>query len=241
MIEDYLVDGVASVLYAHTERELSNGAPETLAEHSNLVQHFLRELMEKNGLESAITQSILALQISGATTSAEVQDLLKQWFVQAIYLHDLGKINPVFQIKKMKNLEIAPVDLAGDSTHALLSALLFLHIHLQDLNDRHFSEDRKTDRVIRKVLTQVLFVAAYVISRHHTHLGNLEDKKGEYSKFELQLQILQKRIREEAAYVQFYRYQEDLLQTDIVTQVCQCKNQRLVDKLPSLAIYTFTK
>ena len=241
MIEDYLVDGVTSVLYAHTARELSNGAPETLAEHSNLVLHFLHELMEKNGLESAITKSILALQISGATTSAEVQNLLKQWFVQAIYLHDLGKINPVFQIKKMKNLEVAPVDLAGDSTHALLSALLFLHIHLQDLNDRHFSEDRKTDRVIRKVLTQVLFVAAYVISRHHTHLGNLEDKKGEYSKFELQLQILQKRIREEAAYVKFYRYQEDLLQTDIVAQVCQCKIQRLVDKLPSFSIYTFAK
>jgi CRISPR-associated endonuclease/helicase Cas3 len=241
MIKDYLVDDVASVLYAHTARELLNGAPETLAEHSNLVLHFLHELMDKNGLESAINQSILALKISGTTTAVEVQGLVKRWFMQAIYLHDLGKINPVFQAKKMRNTEIDPVDFAGDSTHALLSALLFLHIHLPDIRDRSFSEDRKIDHVIRKVLTHVLFVASYVISRHHTHLGNLEDMKGEYSKFELQLQILQKRIREESAYVKYYRYQEDLLQTDVVAQVCQSKNQRLVDKLPAFSIYTFTK
>lgn len=241
MIEDYFADGVTSVLLAHIAKESSESVPETLVEHSERTLSFLQELMKKNGLEAAIIRSIRALQISGSELPADVQGLIYHWYVRAIYLHDLGKINPVFQVRRLGNTSVDQRDLGGDSTHALLSALLFLHIHLPDISDRSFSEDRKTDRLFRKVLTHVLFVVAYVISRHHTYLGNPEEVKGEYREFEYQLLILQKRIRDDPTYVKYYRFSSELLQTDVVAKICRCRNQRLADKLPSFPIFLFAK
>ena len=78
----------------------------------------------------------------------------------------------------MHNQNLDTMTIPGDSTHALLSALLYLDIHLPKLERVVFFEDEKLDRSTRKFLKHVLYVFAYVISRYHTYLADIEELDG---------------------------------------------------------------
>ena len=246
MLQAHLIEGAETILLAHTRHKGTAGDPETLVEHSNLVQVFADKLCEGNGLSKAIERAIGKLTIKDKLLVYKPlcytgQKLIEQWFRQAIYLHDLGKINPTFQKKKMHNQNLDSMTLPGDSTHALLSALLYLDIHLPKLEEVVFFEDEKLDRSTRKFLKHVLYVFAYVISRHHTYLADIEELDGEQTRFEKQLEMLQRSIRKYPAYVHYYRNKEMLLVTDVLGDVLKIKNKRLGDIHSPFPFYVLTK
>jgi len=219
VLRAYLIEGAETVLLAHTRQKRAAGQPETLVEHSNLVQYFADQLCEHNGLSEAIERAVEKLTVKDKPLCATARQMIKIWFRQAIYLHDLGKINPAFQKNKMQNQNLDNMTIPGDSTHSLLSALLYLDIHLPELGGIKFSEDKKLDRLIYKFMKHVLYVFAYVISRHHTYLADLEDMDGERTQFEKQLEMLQESIRKCPAYVHYYRDKEMLLDRVTVSSV----------------------
>lgn len=234
-IENYLIDG-SDILLAHTARPGTTRQAETLAAHSDLVLNFVDKLAMHNGLSSAVQRAVANLTVQDKPLDPNIRCLIAKWFRQAIYLHDLGKINPYFQKKKMSN-PIAKLSLPGDSSHALLSALLYLDIHLAELGAEEFSGDR----AIKQFLKQVLYVFAYVISRHHTYLGDLEEANGEETVFEMQLQTLYKRIKKYPVYVQYYNYKERLQAKNIVAEVLRNRNQRFADTHSPFPFYVLTK
>lgn len=67
---------------------------------------FVHLLEEENGLKEAVERCINALRFKGESLPETLQSLVTEWFYQGIYLHDLGKINPAFQSKKMKNEQV---------------------------------------------------------------------------------------------------------------------------------------
>lgn len=247
----HLIDGAETVLLAHTDKKETNGEPETLVDHSNLVLYFVKKLCEHNGLSAAITRSVEQLTVNDQPLDSTAKQMISDWFMQAIYLHDLGKINPAFQKKKMHNEKLERLSLPGDSTHALLSALLYIDIHLPQLNQIEFSKDYKRNRSVRKFMQHVLYVFAYIISRHHTYLANIEDMDGERTQFEKQLLELAEGIRRYPTYVHYYRYKERLLKedsttpvanvTDIVGKLSKNRNERFADKHSPFQFYVLTK
>lgn len=251
VLRAHLTEGAETVLLAHTCQKGTAGEPETLVEHSNLVQYFADKLSEQNGLSEAIERAIAKLTVKDMPLCSRAQQMIKLWFRQAIYLHDIGKINPTFQKKKMQNQNLDTMTIPGDSTHALLSALLYLDIHLPELERVKFSEDRKLDRSTRKFMRHVLHVFAYVISRHHTYLADIEEMDGERTRFEKQLELLQGSIRKYPAYVYYYRNKEMLLDritipsvaggTDIAGKFFIRKKVRLADKHSPFSFYVLTK
>ncbi len=246
MLRAHLIKGAETVLLAHTRHEGAAGDPETLVEHSNLVQYFADKLCEGNGLSEAIERAVAKLTLKDKSLvykplCSTAQQLIKKWFWQAIYLHDLGKINPAFQKKKMHNQNLDTMTIPGDSTHALLSALLYLDIHLQELERVVFYDDKKLDRSTRKFMKHVLYVFAYVISRHHTYLADIEEMDGEQTRFEKQLEMLQVSVRKYPAYVHYYRNKELLLVTDILESILQSKNKRLTKMHSPFPFYVLTK
>lgn len=234
-IEDYLIDG-SEILLAHTAKPETGKAPETLAAHSDLVLYYVDQLTKHNGLAVAVQRSVADLIVNEKPLSLGVQELIMKWFRQAIYLHDIGKINPYFQKKKMGN-QIVKLSLPGDSAHALLSALLYLDIHLAELAKEDFSGDKE----VLRFLKQVLYVFAYVISRHHTYLGDLEEANGEKTVFEMQLQTLYDRIKKYPVYIQYYSYKERIQSKNIVEEILKSRNKRFADMHSPFPFYVLTK
>lgn len=251
MLRAHLIEGADTLLLAHTRQKGAAGEPETLVEHSNLVQDFAEKLCERNGLSEAIERAVAKLTVKDKPLCCIAQQMIELWFRQAIYLHDLGKINPAFQKKKMHNNKLRNMIIPGDSTHALLSAFLYLDIHLPELERVVFSEDKKLDRSTRKFMKHVLHVFAYVISRHHTYLADIEEMDGERTRFEKQLAMLQESIRKYPAYLHYYRNKEKLLDrvtvssvetgTDVLGSLLKSRNKRSLETTSPFSFYVLTK
>lgn len=234
-IEDFLIHG--SVILAHTAKPGTARQPETLAAHSDLVLHFMDKLAEQNGLSAAVQRAVASLTVDEKPLDSKVQCLIAKWFKQAIYLHDLGKINPFYQDTRMKNRQVLTPSLSIDYTHSLLSALLYLDIHLAELAQ----EEDYGDEEITGFLKQVLYVFAYVISRHHTYLGDLEKADGQKTFFEMELDRLWKKVNKNTQYIQYYKYKERLCSKNIVEEILKNWCARFNDNYSPFPFYVLTK
>ncbi|SEP18060.1 CRISPR-associated helicase/endonuclease Cas3 [Propionispora vibrioides] len=239
-IEDYLIEGPEELL-AHTAQSGSGKAPEALAGHSDLVFHYMDKLAKHNGLYEALQRAIDSLTVDGQPLSAAAKALIVKWFKAAVYLHDLGKMNPAFQKKRMKSLSMGKLRCSGDSSHALLSALLYLDIQLDDLEATVSAVQAEEVGFLK----QIIYAFAYVISRHHTYLGNAEEENGEHTDFEMQLDKLYKSIiaRKPTVpdYVYYYRYQERLRSRNPIEQVLKSRCERVADSHGPFPFYILTK
>ncbi|WCN36620.1 CRISPR-associated helicase Cas3' [Aneurinibacillus uraniidurans] len=181
-------------IWAHVGKQEN----ETLEQHSDLTQFFFDKLLQENGVEEALQSIVSALTFDGEKLDEASHQLIITMFKQAVYMHDIGKVNPVFQKVKMRNRTIQHTDQEelNDSHHALLSALLYVDIF--SLAVEVVKEDG-----VRGFLRHVLYTFAYVISRHHTYLEDLSE-----ADFQNKLERLQKRVRGFPGYVKYYEESE---------------------------------
>lgn len=239
-IEDYLIEA-AEELLAHTAKNGSGKPPEALAAHSDLVFHYMDKLAKHNGLYEALWRAADSLAVDGQPLGVAAKTLVEKWFKAAVYLHDLGKMNPAFQNKRMKNAQVKKLRCSGDSSHALLSALLYLDIQLDDLEAAVSTVQAEEVGFLK----QVIYAFAYVISRHHTYLGNGEEENGEDTDFEVQLVRLYKSIVNNRPsspdYVHYYRYQERLRSRNPVEQVLKSRCERIAGSHGPFPFYILTK
>lgn len=151
-----------SPYYAHLSNDKS--IKETLYEHSELVSAYCLKLVDKHGLESVldslIEQLILSLQIKD---ELEWGNQLKEIFLAAIAYHDLGKVNPNFQILKMENnLFCQDKKLTFQSNHSLLGSYVFSNIFFKNVAENQiFDEDEKN------ILYFLILLFAGAIIKHH--------------------------------------------------------------------------
>lgn len=193
-IEDYIVE--ADCLYAHIG-ELEN---EKLKSHAELTFSFLQLLKKGNGLQNILERIVLALRFDDKPLEKEAQELIKVLFEQAVYLHDIGKINPAFQKIKLKNklIQFRNNPEENDSNHSLLSALIYLDITLPEINKIKGGE-------IRGFLRHVSYCFSYVISRHHTFLENLPG-----TEFLEKIKRLQQKVQKVGSYLLYYKNRDSI-------------------------------
>ena len=101
--------------------------------------------------------------------SEEVKILFETMLVNIVTFHDFGKVNPIFQKKKMKHefhLELAPDNNIG-SKHSILSSVFYLDYFLGKINELE-------DKVERDLLKDFAYINSYIISRHHGKLVDLK-------------------------------------------------------------------
>ncbi|CAA6825103.1 MAG: CRISPR-associated helicase Cas3 [uncultured Sulfurovum sp.] len=155
--------GVDERILAHT----SKGVPsETLIEHSNLTLEYLQKIIDDKKLDELIDNLIL-------TIDEEYKILIKEMFVGAIYLHDLGKKNPYFQAHKMdNNLFEAYQNASGSSEHSYGSSTQYLEYYKEIISKVEM-------RVKRDKLKFILYGFSYAISKHHGKLSLFEDYREE--------------------------------------------------------------
>lgn len=137
---------------------------ETLFEHSKLVSDYCLMLIDIHGLELVMDSLIVKLtQNLPVKNHEEFENLFKESFLAAIIYHDLGKVNPNFQVLKMENeLFIQEKNLSIQSYHSFLGSYLYANIFLKRIfENEKFSIEEKL------ILYFIVLLFSITIVKHH--------------------------------------------------------------------------
>lgn len=134
--------------WAHTDDDKQ---PELLKEHLQKCLDYYDLLCKEKGIGKIIKDCIKDCNCT------EI-DMVYMLFVNAIYMHDIGKINPNYQRDVLKNMNFKS-SYDGNSRHSLVSSLIYI--------------DQMYPIIMNnKILSYFLFSFAYCISRHHGYLDS---------------------------------------------------------------------
>jgi hypothetical protein len=160
---------------AHIKKVENQVIVEALEEHSNKTLEYYKKIAKQKNLDKQLT--IIAQHLG-----IENKQLFKQYLEDAIKSHDLGKINPEYQIhledtnpeyQADKKYKIPYKSLGFSHQHSILSAIIYLYNTFYELEQQEISDDEKDKLQI------IIMLNSYVISRHHSDLNNytvLNDK-----------------------------------------------------------------
>jgi len=143
------------------ERYLAHTPNESLIEHSNLTLEYVYRIIKSKNLENLI---------DGLLEKIDMQNFepLKMMFIDAIYLHDIGKTNPYFQAKKMNNEYFAEYkNETQSSDHSFLSSQQYIDYYLKTI-------DTITNRATKEKFKFLLYSFSYHQAKHHGALGEFE-------------------------------------------------------------------
>jgi len=154
--------------YAHLSEDETQ--KETLTEHTRRCQKYWFNIVEAKHIETVF---IKFEQLYMGDITNEARHIFELMSVNVVTLHDIGKINPLFQKLKMKNswkVEYAPESIS--SRHSIVSAIFYLDYFLDIINTA--KGDGRINRDESDVLKDFAYIYSYIISRHHSDMNNLE-------------------------------------------------------------------
>lgn len=131
---------------------------EKLLDHLELTRVYLERISEAKGLTHLIDKLIVKIDET-------YQELIKRLFYNAIYLHDLGKINPAFQANKMDNPLFQKT--TQNSNHSMLGAQEYIQLFKKEIQS--IEEDEEYYKMMF-----ILHNFAYQIAKHHGRLTSIE-------------------------------------------------------------------
>ncbi len=146
----------AEKYHAHKDGKTNS---ETLNEHVALVLSYAVKIIEKQGVDPVIDNICLNI----TNQDEDLAENVKLLFLGIIAYHDLGKINPNFQIEKMNNAGFEHFNLSIKSQHSVLGAYLYLHYFAEFINNNaNFSNEKKV------LLFGLIQVFCFPIAKHHS-------------------------------------------------------------------------
>ena len=163
-------------IYAHIKKE-GPQKHETLQEHTKLCEKYYANMYKERKLglffEKFIDMFLAEKEILGRKLYHEMKD-------NVIIFHDTGKINPEFQRKLLgkKIGKRTAIDGVVGSEHSMLSAVIYLNYYMERIMEQEI------EKQVKRILRGICLMNAYIISRHHSNLGNMEafvvqfDKRG---------------------------------------------------------------
>lgn len=148
------------------ERYLAHTPCETLIAHSNLTLEYFHKIATHKNLHSLIDNLLQKID-------SEYFDLLREMFINTIFLHDIGKTNPYFQAKKMNNEYFKEYKNKTDSSeHSSISSQMFIDHYLIKIK---MLPEQKT----REKLKFILYIFSYHQAKHHGNLSVVEEYQKE--------------------------------------------------------------
>ncbi|MEG1004158.1 MAG: CRISPR-associated endonuclease Cas3'', partial [Clostridium sp.] len=208
--------------YAHIQDE----RVETLTEHTDLCVKYFNRINGSKNID-VIFSKFKKLNLNNLSEIGKA--VYRKLIVNTITFHDIGKINPLFQDIKMNNkLNIKEYSYALNSQHSLISAVIYIDYFIGEI--MQLEKNEKTD------LVTILFMNAYVISKHH---GNLDEFAKFLSKFNddedgfLAIDIIRNN------YSNIYS-NEFKLSKSLTKKICKIIKQNLQKKNREESIYLYT-
>lgn len=150
--------------YAH----IKDDKKELLQNHIDLCNKYFFKIYESKNL-SDIFKNFENLYLKKLDESQ--LDLFKKLVINIINFHDIGKINPLFQSKKMDNKILnKKIEYDISSKHSILSSVMYIDFFVEEVN-----KVKSINKDAYEILSEILFLNAYIISRHHSKLNNFEE------------------------------------------------------------------
>jgi CRISPR-associated endonuclease/helicase Cas3 len=148
------------------ERYFAHTPCETLIAHSNLTLEYFHKIATHKNLHSLIENLLHKID-------SENFDLLREMFINTIFLHDIGKTNPYFQARKMNNEHFKDYKNKTDSSeHSSISSQMFIDHYMIKIK---MLPDQKT----REKFKFILYIFSYHQAKHHGNLGIIEEYRKE--------------------------------------------------------------
>lgn len=157
-----LFEELQKTYFAHLSHDKKE--KETLFEHSKLVSDYCLMLIDAHGLEIVIDALIEKLnQKLPVNNHEEFKSLLKELFLAAIIYHDLGKVNPNFQVLRMENeLFTQEKKLSISTYHSFLGSYLYANIFL-----KRIFENKNVSTEEKLLLYFIVLLFSSAIIKHH--------------------------------------------------------------------------
>lgn len=134
---------------------------EKLEDHINKTFVYYKRILEEKNLGKVFERFFLSI-----FDEKEGYTYFKDLIDSVILFHDLGKINSRFQINKLKNFEIDLTDLGIEGQHSILSSFIYVYIFVGKIRNL------KIDDELKEKFYYIIFLNAFVISRHHSDLSD---------------------------------------------------------------------
>ena len=155
-----IIKNLNHTYYAHTK---ASSEKELLASHLELTYKYYERMEKEKNLDVVVKNIIKSTFIINEKVVAKIYVLFKQ----AIYYHDIGKINPLFQKNKMDNdLNIKVNNV--DDTHSALSARIYIDSIIQEIR-----KDTEYEALEKIAILYAGYYFGYIISRHHSKLESI--------------------------------------------------------------------
>lgn len=99
----------------------------------------------------------------------KAKDLLKEIIMTIPIFHDVGKVNPNFQLMKLKVNDFKENEAYVNTHHSFLSSMFYMDYC------RKLVYDEKNEDEIVNLLAEFILYNGYIIARHHSELGSLTE------------------------------------------------------------------
>lgn len=99
----------------------------------------------------------------------KAKDLLKEIIMTIPIFHDIGKVNPNFQLMKLKVNDFKENEAYVNTHYSFLSSMFYMDYC------RKLVYDEKNEDEIVNLLAEFILYNGYIIARHHSELGSLTE------------------------------------------------------------------
>lgn len=155
---------------AHTRKNKNEEiiGRESLEGHTSLTVKYFSVLWKEKAVSKMLEK--FCVRIGNGRISESGKIFLKEIVYGVPVFHDIGKINPEFQRKCLKNDKIEiQADFSGiGSRHSVVSAVIYLDYFLNRLKEQDLPVEEK-----KRIRPLIVFMA-YIIDRHHSGLDDFE-------------------------------------------------------------------
>lgn len=175
-----------NLLEAHTPKEADiNKENEKLLKHMSLTIEQIVDINDKNycliHIKNLINDLVDKFSLNYINITKNIKEKCKdavfKAFVNAIYLHDLGKISVKYQLDVLNNDRF--IDMINDgmtSNHSFYSAILYINEMCLEFKDNLFEDIYEIDcNELLIFLLRIIYNFSFEIYKHHSGLDDLNE------------------------------------------------------------------
>ena len=165
---------------AHKKSKDNEIVYETLLAHTELTnKYFIKFWQSKNSDEIFDRFCNVFWQKENIDNELKnkAKDLLKEIIMAIPIFHDMGKVNPNFQLMKLKVNDFKENKAYVNTHHSFLSSMFYMDYCRKLIYDEKNEDNEENKDKIINLLSEFILYNGYIIELHHSKLKNMKKFK----------------------------------------------------------------
>ena len=223
-------------IFAHIESDYFD-EDESLNSHIELCKKYFKKIVIDKELKNIF---INFENVFLGDEDKTVKSVFRELLVNIILFHDIGKINPNFQKRKMKNdlrVKDREIERIGTTEHSIYSSIIYIEYFenkiLELLLENIIDEDEA------ETLLFLTLLNSYIISRHHSGFNTVDEYLEKLNK-----EIIKKNLKDISPIINNIYFRNLLLNNDLIEALISSYEERtkiLIKDNKEISIYTYVR